>query len=258
MKAIWTVVSVLAVANLLALTGFVGWLAKSDRLNMERMRDVRGMLSKPIAQEKAEQDEKANADEAEKVKAEAEAKAAKPPLTAREKLDARIEATELDRQRLERLKREVADLQRRLADDRRVLDNERAAFVAEKKAFEDQLASTEMASTDEQFKKTLKVLQTQKPTVAVALLKEMMVEAQPEPVPAADAPLVANGTVPSAPEQVAPTTSEKGMGLVVSYLDAMNDKTRSKIIETLTKTDPKLAAELLERLRKRGEFARVQ
>jgi hypothetical protein len=255
MKTLWTVLSVLAVANLIALGGLVGWLAKSDRLNMDRVRAVREAIVKPIAQEKSELDQKVKAEDASRAQAQAEAKASKPPLTAAEKLQARIEATELDRQRLERLKREVADLQGQLAADRARLERDRTALAAEKKAFEESVASTAVASTDAQFQKTLKVLVGQKPQQAVALLMQML--ASPTPVPDMNMVPVDNGANLAEPAVASSTFSEHGMATVVGYLDAMSDKPRGKIMETLTKTDPKLAADLLERLRKRGEFARV-
>jgi hypothetical protein len=255
MKTIWTVLSVLAVANLIALAGLVGWLAKSDRLNMDRVRAVREAIVKPISQEKTEVEEKSKAEDAAKAQAAAEAKASKPPLTAAEKLQARIEATELDRQRIERLKREVADLQQRLAADRAELERERIALAAEKKQFEEESASTTVASSDAQFQKTLKVLVGQKPQQAVTLLMQML--ATPSPTTDLNMMPLANGATPVGMEMAAPAINEDGMATVVGYLDAMADKPRGKIMEALTKTDPKLAADLLERLRKRGEFARV-
>ena len=34
MKTVWNIIAVLAVANLIAVAGFVGWLRSTDRLNM--------------------------------------------------------------------------------------------------------------------------------------------------------------------------------------------------------------------------------
>jgi hypothetical protein len=254
MKTIWNVISVLAVANLLALVAFLGWLRATDRLNLDRAREVRALLTPTVHEVQAEQDAAAKAKEQEKLHDEEEKKASKPPLTALERLAARMEATELDRQRIERLKREVQDLQRQLAEDRRRLAAERLAFENDKKAFEQQVAEAAAAVSDEQFQKTLKVLQAQKPAQAVQLLQEML--ADPTPKPEFAAVPMANG-VPPPPTPQETAASEERLRTVVTYLDAMNDKSRTKIIEALTKTDPKLAAELLERLRQRGKFARV-
>src|SRR4051812_3877874 len=114
MKKAWTAITVISLANLLAMAGFVGWLVKSDRLDMDRMRHMRVVLAKTITQEKSEEDA-AKAKTAEDKKALEVAKlAAKPPLTAAERLSARVEANEIDNQRAERLKREVQDMQRQL------------------------------------------------------------------------------------------------------------------------------------------------
>ncbi|HYE62875.1 MAG TPA: hypothetical protein VD997_12840 [Phycisphaerales bacterium] len=253
MKSLWTVLSVLAVANLVALMSFVGWLAKSDRLSMDRVRAVREVIAKPISLERSELEQAAKEQEAANAKAEAEARAGRPPLTAAEKLQARIEATEIDRQRIERLKREVADLQMQLAAEGQRLRDERAAFEAEKKQFDQVVASLNAGTSDAQFQKTLKILTSAKPQQAVTLLLQMLEPAAPPPeltmVP------VANGA--EAPQPAPAGPNEQQIGAVVEYLDAMGDKQRAKIMESLTKTDPKLAADLLERLRKRGEFARV-
>src|SRR5262245_5159526 len=118
MKKLWNILSVISVANVVALGAFAGWLVKSDRLDMNRVRDARIALAKTITDEHAEElAAKAKADQDAKA-AEAAKLAARPPLTAAERLAARVEATELDNQRAERLKREVLDMQRQLNEER--------------------------------------------------------------------------------------------------------------------------------------------
>src|SRR5690242_837110 len=118
MKKAWTALSVLSLANLLAMAVFAGWLVKTDRLDMDRLRRARLVLIKTVTQEKSEE-EAATAKAADDEKAAQAAKiAARPPLTAAERLSARVEATELDNQRAERLKREVLDMQRQLNEER--------------------------------------------------------------------------------------------------------------------------------------------
>jgi hypothetical protein len=249
MKTIWTALSVIAVANLLALAAFAGWLVKSDRFNMDRVRHMRVELAKTIAQEKTE-------DEAAKAKAEEDRKqleaakiAAKPPLTATERLSARVEATELDNQRAERLKREVQAMQQQLAIERKKLDDDKKSLDDDKEAFKQSIAETTAAASDAQFQKTLGVLEALKPAQAVTMIKEMLSDpAAPDP---SFAP-VAGGAA-----AVQPPAVSKNMGLVVRYLDAMDDKHRAKVITELAKGDSKLAADLLERIRKQGAFARV-
>ncbi len=253
MRKLWTVLSVIAVANLLAFAGFVGWLRQTDRLNMERVRAVRAMLSKTVVQEQAEVSAAEKASEEERVKAEQERQASKPPLTAAERLSARVEATELDRQRAERLKREIADLQRQLSDDRLSLSRERTEFEAEKKAFASSIASVSTEAEEAQFQKTLGVLQAQKPKDAVILLKQMLAA----PAAAFEAVRTGGGGAAAPSGSAESEAAAQRTALVTNYLDAMTDKKRSLIIAELTKSDPRLAAELLEELRTRGNFARV-
>ncbi len=53
MKKIWTILSVLAMANLLALGAFAGWLRSTGRNDMGRVRQVRPMFSEPVTQQQA-------------------------------------------------------------------------------------------------------------------------------------------------------------------------------------------------------------
>ena len=48
----------------------------------------------------------------------------------------------------------------------------------------------------------------------------------------------------------------KQVDQVVSYLNAMQERTRTKIIDEFIKSDPKMATDLLERIRTRGMLAR--
>lgn len=263
MKTLWNAVCVVAVANLLAVGAFVGWLRMTDRLDADRLRSVRELMAPTIAQTKAAEEEKKKAEEAEKAKAEAEVKAGKAPLTAAEQLAARIEATELDRQRFERLKREVEDLQRALSSERADLDSRRAKLTSDIKAYNEMLASSAGKVQDAQFKKTLGVLEALKPAEAKAVLVQILATKDAEPAFAPVGPeLTANGVVPAASPGGANTAVGPGAGPdrrmneVVAYLDSMQDDVRTKIIAQFVKSDPQLAAVLLERLRERGRLAR--
>ncbi|MFA6043451.1 MAG: hypothetical protein WC718_00580 [Phycisphaerales bacterium] len=260
MKTILNIIVVLAIANLLAIGGFVGWLRSSDRINWERAGEVRKLLSKTITDEKSEALAASAKMEADKKAAVEAVKAARPPLTAEERLAARIEATKLDEERINRLHREVEDLQRGLAAERTALDGDKAAFAAQRKAFEDSVKSTQLAQTDAQFQKSLTVLTTMKPAQAATILQQLITTGQANFAPVSsgagggNGPLIANGTPPAAASPV-PPTAQAGLTDALRYLDAMDDRPRGKIITEITKTDPKLATQLLEQLRKRGEVA---
>lgn len=220
MKKIWTMIVVLGLANVFALGGFVGWLGSSGRLSVERLRAIREMLTETVAEEKARID-------AELALAAAAAAAADDgmptglPRTASELVAMRLEATEVDMQRIERLRREVEDLQRKLRRDQTVLDAQSADLQAEREAFlamRDRLTDIEGG---EQFRKSVGVLESLKSADAKAMLDEMLTEGDREQV--------------------------------VSYLDAMEERSRSRIMTEFVKDGQQaLAAELLESLRTRG------
>jgi len=254
MKTLFNALAIIAIANLLALGGFVGWLKATDRLDVERARKAREMFTQTItAEKKADEVEAARLAE-EKRLAEAEAKAAKPPLTASERLAARIEATEMDLQRAERLRREVEDLQRRLVDGEAKLSAERAAFEAERQTFAAATQRQRDLARDAQFQKTLGVLQSLKSTDAVRVLMAMMGDSGTGA--AAAAPVIGGvaGGLTEESTGIVPQ-GKRDLELAVEYLNAMDDRPRTKIITEIVKADEALAAELLERLRQRGQLA---
>ncbi|USN98590.1 MAG: hypothetical protein H6810_10500 [Phycisphaeraceae bacterium] len=220
MKAIWNIITVMALANLIAIVGFVWWLHFSGRLDTDRFEQVRTMFSETIAQQQARE----TADEA-AAKADAEQKADEkrmeiPPITASDALSMRIETSDIDRERIRLLERQVRDLTETLSRERRKLDADRAAFEKERDDFQamrDRLAAIE---GDAQFAKSVGVLSKMK---------------------AADAKQTLSQLLPNDREQV------------VSYLDAMQERTRTDIISQFVKDgQADLAAGLLEDIRVRG------
>lgn len=249
MKTIWNALAVVAVANLLALGAFVGWLVTSDRLDAERLRELRATLSTTITQVKADQAAAQAKAEEEARQAEAARRAAQPPLTAEQRVAARLEAGEIDRQRVERLRREVEDLRSMLQAERDLLDRDRAAFLADRDAWTTATAAQRQQLDDEQFVKTLGVLSALKAKEAVTLLRQMI----SGETPVTPSPPAANASA-STTDPVPPSG---GIQQVVAYLDAMDEQPRTKIISELARTDPALATDLLERLRHRAQFASV-
>lgn len=220
MKSLWTILATLAIANLLALAGFVGWLAASDRLSRERVEKIRLILAPTLAEDqaaadaKAEEDKKGAADAAEKQRL------AGPPESATEKIDQNRAENDKRQEQAARLRKEIDDLRRRLLADQEKLDDERRSFDAERKAFLAQRDDATKLTTSEQFKQALGTLEAQKSRDAQQVLKSL-IDSQQKP-------------------------------MVVEYLAAMGDRPRGKILAEFIKDDAKLAAELLERLRARG------
>lgn len=223
MKTLLISVAVIAVANLVALLGFAGWLVGSGRLDAERLHVVRAMFAETIQDQKSRETAQSAANESLARAAEQARKDARPPMTATEQLAARVEATEIDRQRAERLRREVADLQRGLEQREAELERQRHEFSRERDEFNRMREDLVAQTTSEQFKKALATLEGLKAADAKKALVELITV---DPV--------------------------KGIGQVASYLNAMDERARTKVVTEFIKDDSKLAAELLERIRVRG------
>src|SRR5215471_4812518 len=126
MKTLWTILSVLAVANLLALSAFVGWLRTSDRVDMARVRQVRQMFSETLTQQKTREEEVKAVAEAQ-AKSDAEkAKVDQPPIGASDALTLKLEQGKADQERLESLRREVQILRETLQRERNQLESDKA------------------------------------------------------------------------------------------------------------------------------------
>lgn len=244
MKTIWNILSILAVANLIAIIGLVGWLAKSDRLTMERIRGLKEALVETTADQKAREDA-ATAAKAEEAKVlEVKAKESRPPMTAQEKLAVRLEATELDMQRYKKLQSDIEAMQtnlraqaERVAADRGALEKERLAFEAIRKEVENK-------SDDAQFKKALVALEGLDAKNAVAVVKQII---------SGVAPAAALGIPEATPNPDAPPAPKvTGEDMAMRYFNAMSPSKRVEILNILAKGEPDLAAKLLERLRTYG------
>lgn len=271
MKTAWNIIAIIALANLLAMAGFLGWLRMTDRLSMDRAKQVREMMTRTLTSDKqAEEAKKKEAELAAKAAEEA-AKAARSPLTASETLAARAQATNLDRERMERLRREVQDLQAAIGRERSKLDADRSVLEADKKAFAAEQERIAATTGTEQFERSLGVLVSLKPAQARSILEEIMrggkatsqdmmnadgsvntdavASAQAQPRSSGDA----NGAQAGA--DAAQIGNDSGKRLAVEYLNAMDERARGKIMTEFAKDSPAVAAELLEILRMRGRVA---
>lgn len=219
-KSLWTILSVMALANLLALIGFGFWLHTSGRLNRERVDRVRELFAITVAAEQAVVDQKAADEKAARDAAQAAAQVGTPPLTAEQRLEAGAARDEAASQHAQRVQRETADLIKTLLQEREELERDRAAFdkqVAEFTAMRERIAKEEGS---EQFAKAVSLYQSLKAEQAQSMMSSLIREGRTEQV--------------------------------VAYLDALAARSSSKIIAEFQKKDPALAADLLERLRTRG------
>jgi hypothetical protein len=242
MSKLWTILSVLGVANFLAVCGLIAWLGMSQRLSLDRVRAVKTALVETIPAEadRLAEEEKKKAEEAKAV--EAKAKEQKPTMTAQEKLAVRLEATELDMQRFKKLQSDIEAMQTNLRAQADLLVTERAKFEKEKAAFDSLRKQVEAKTGDEQFQKTLAVLEGMDTKNAVATVKEIL--SGIDPGTAAGLP-----TTGEASKESAGTTGEDR---ALRYLNAMSPAKRTEILNLMAKGEPALAAKLLERLRTFG------
>ncbi|MFG0246060.1 MAG: hypothetical protein ACF8MF_08450 [Phycisphaerales bacterium JB052] len=228
MKSMKKAVLIILVLNLIAMLVGMGWLVSSGRVSKDRVIELTELFDEPVVLEQARL-------EAEQKAAE-EAEAAKPralpelALNSDERNLVRVEMTQVDIARLERMRREVEDLQeilrkerKSIASERDVLDEERAAFDA----MRERLAELEGGK---QFKKALATLTTMSAKDATTLLSTML------------------GLETNLAD---PRTGKYEE--VVSYLSAMDERARSAIMtEFIKEGEEQLAADLLESVRLRG------
>ena len=249
MKTIWNIVSVLALANVLAVAGVVGWLSGSGRLDAQRLRDLRELLAEPAAEERAREEQEAAAAEAAIAAQEQAARDNEAPLSAAEQLHVRLDLSEVDHQQMERLRVETSDLKETIELGQARLAQERAEFQAQRDAFEQMRADLERVEGSAQFRKAVGTLAGLRPDEAVAILLEILRR------PGGDGAVPADGGAGADPDRAIPIMLG-GAEQVVAYVDAMPERSRNRIMSSLAESDPVLAADLLERLRTRGLLAR--
>lgn len=223
MKTIWRVISIVAVANLVAMGGLAGYLWASDRLDMQRLREVRELLTPTRAEQRAAQAQAEARARAEQQAAEEQTRRGTPPAAAGEALQLKLRLSRLDEARLETLRRDVRLLQETLRRQYDDLQRERARLAQERQEFERAREVVMRAEGHAQFRKTLATYEGLKPAAARSALQQLIAAGQTDQV--------------------------------VAYLNAMQERTRTRIIDEFLREDPKVAADLLERLRMRGLLA---
>lgn len=219
MKKLTKALFIVAVLNLLAVLGGVGWLMSSGRVSKDRVVEMTSLFKEPIAVVEA----RAKAEEAAAQKALAEQEKPLPsiPLNAQERNQVRVEMTQIDRQRLDRLKKEVANLQATLDKKSRLIEQSRIELEKERDEFNQMRARLAGLEGGEQFEKSLGTLSEMKAKDAKAVLSQLLDEDKKEEV--------------------------------ITYLSSMDGGVRTGIISEFIKSgEEKLAADLLESIRLRG------
>lgn len=228
MKSMKRAILTILVLNLITMLGGIGWLLSSGRVNKDRVLEMTKLFNEPVEVEQA------------RIKAEEQAalaeEAGKPrpipddALNSDERNLIRVEMTQVDMARLERMKREVEDLQSILRQERTGLNDDRAQFEQEKADFAAMRERLMALEGGKQFKKALATLTT---------------------MDAADAKTVLSSLLGLDNNLADPR--EAKYDEVISYLSAMDERARTAILsEFLDAGEDKLAADLLESVRLRG------
>lgn len=221
-RSTWTVITTLALANLLAIIGFTLWLVASGRISGERLEHIRTVFAERLEDEAARLEaEAAEAAEAEAAAQEAEA-ARMIPISSGDRLAMQSQYDSVMQQSLERTRRALEDMRRTIELERSKLDEDMAEFERERDAFNAMRNRIAEIEGDEQFRKALTLYQSLQPKTAADTLKELYDQGE--------------------------------VDQVVAYLNAMESRKASKIVAQF---DPPVAADLLERLRTRGLVAAV-
>jgi len=221
MRFLWNVFSFLAVVHLLALAGFAGWLWQSGRLNSDRITAIRQMLSPTIEQVESEASEAKEKQKAEAAADLAEQRLTTAPMTSARQISMLSGVREFAMQTEQQLEQERGLFEQQLAISAKSLEDREAAFEARKKQWEEGIEAERRRRNDEQFAKTVVLLELMKPAQAKDTLVRLMQE----------------GSVEQA----------------VAYLNAMSERSAARVLgEMKDPAEAPLATVLLERLRRFG------
>lgn len=222
-KALFQALVFLAVVHFLAVMGGLGWLLMTERLDESRTMELVDLLSETVSEEEARLDREAKDRDA-AIAAEEAGRLPSMGISAGELSDVRVELTQVDRARLERMQREVEDLQASLRRERLMLDSERGAFEEDRDAFHELRKEFEESHKDVQFKKAINTISKMDPGDAMLALSALIEDGKQDQV--------------------------------VAYLSSMSDRIRTDVLSEFVGDDQAdLAAELLEAVRTRSNAA---
>lgn len=224
MKKLWTIISFLSVIHFLAFIMFIGWLWQSDRLNRDRIDEVRALFSMTMPQAKFAA-KQADIDAQQKINEQDElAMRDNPPFSSQASLAInRAHKTQSDQ--AARNLEDTRKLSLQMIDnERELLEKEKEEFAQMKAAWDKDTIAERKRKTDEQFAQAVKIYESLSPKQSMQMLSN----------------LVTAGNIDQ----------------VVSYLDAMNPRNAAKILKAFkTPEELILATQLQEKLRVFGTGA---
>lgn len=220
-KLLWPAIAIVAVANLITIVGFIGFLKFSDRLNHERIDAIRTILATTITheQQQADADKKAAEIQAALAQKEAETDLANAGAEARNEQFRTIEQTQ--QELVSRARGDQQAIFQLLALRLAEVERREAELAILKKDITDSIARDRKLAKDNQFQKTVSLLSGLKPEDLKAKIDVYL--------------------------------ADERYDLVVDLLEALPARSASKLLSLYADdTENRLAANLLLRLKDRG------
>ena len=219
-----TAIMAVLIVNHLMFAGLVGWLAATDRLDHDRVRDIRERLGMTIPEEEA-QLAAAAAVEQEALARQAHlarlSDVADGPVQMATHLGLTEQAQAAMTARFDRLTQQMGTLQVRIDADRVEIAREKSVLDAQRKAFEEEMKIRTASMADEDFQRAVKLYEQLKPKQAKEMFKELL--------------------------------ANNDESQVVTYLAAMKTNNAAAVLkEFKTAVEVSQATALIERLRERG------
>jgi hypothetical protein len=221
MRTLWSLLSFLAIVNLLALVMVVGWLWQSGRLTRGRIDDIRAVLALPESQAAAAASRSVSEAEKERLRLMEEARRAHPPTDSA----TQIEQVAFVQQQQEHVRRRLEDertmLSLTLTRATAQLEASITAFERERAQWQSSRSDDTQRKIDEQFLQVVRQLEQLPAKQAKGILQSMV--------------------------------ADNNVDQVIAYLDAMSPRAAAKVLrEFKSDVEMPLAASLLERLRTFG------
>ena len=224
MKTIWTTLCILLLINALLLGAGVAWLVNTGRINQDRIDQIRDMLTLTIAEEEKQAQLALEIEEQTRKQAMDIARlesVSDGPVTLADRLETELQGDELAVQRVERMKRDIADLRRQLRLSQELLAKKHQELESQQQAFDDAVQRQTKLQEDKDFQQTVRMYEQLKAKQAKQMFQELV---------------------------------EQGKAMqVVDYLAAMQLRKAAAVLkEFKTPDEVAQATDLLQRLRERG------
>lgn len=224
MKTLWNAVCIVLFINVLALSGLAFWLKQTQRLSGDRVRQTIEIF-KPTAEQEKVAKEQAAKDAEEAGKKAADHAHMESVGSGEKSMSDRLREQEdrdtIEMQRLERKKRETADLQNQLEIYKTEFAKQKLELDAKRKEFEEFRAREEKLKADADFQQAVQMYEK----LPAKQAKQMFLT------------LLSEGKQPQ----------------VIDYLAAMQQRKASGVLKEFKSPEEiKVATELVQRLRERG------